>query len=94
MGSKRSRADVAGCVPSLVDALVCLTFLVLPPTPATGGRLWILLLLDPVTCVICYWVMYQRLLILRPKHWDHDQVLKSSERSIVRSATCGFTARS
>jgi hypothetical protein len=55
MGSKRSRADVVGCVPSLVDALACLTFLVLPPTPATGGRLWILLLLDPVTCVICYW---------------------------------------
>jgi hypothetical protein len=44
MGSKRSRADVVGCVPSLVDALACLTFLVLPPTPATGGPA-----LDPAT---------------------------------------------
>ena len=67
MGSKRSRADVVACVASLVDALACLTFLVLPPTPASAGRLCVLLLLDPVTCVIGYWALYQRLLILRPK---------------------------
>ena len=67
MESKRSRADVVACVASLIDALACLTFLVLPPTPATGGRLCVLLILDPITCVIGYWVMYQRLLILRPK---------------------------
>src|ERR1700741_3179932 len=67
MGSKRGGADVVGCVASLVDALACLAFLVLPPTPATGGRLCVLLLLDPVTCVICYWVNYKPLPILKQK---------------------------
>jgi hypothetical protein len=65
--SERSWADVIGSVASLVDALACLTFLVLPATPASGARLCVLLLLDPITCVIGYWVMYRRLMIERPK---------------------------
>jgi hypothetical protein len=40
--------------------LACLTFLFLPSTPATGGRLCILLV-DPVTCIIVYWALYRRL---------------------------------
>ena len=65
--SERSWADVIGSVASLVDALACLTFLVLPTTPASGARLCVLLLLDPITCVIGYWAMYRRLMIERPK---------------------------
>lgn len=65
--SQRSWADVIGSVASLVDALACLTFLVLPATPASGARLCVLLLLDPITCVIGYWAMYRRLMIERPK---------------------------
>ena len=65
--SGRSWADVIGSVASLVDALACLIFLVLPATPASGARLCVLLLLDPITCVIGYWAMYRRLMIERPK---------------------------
>ena len=65
--SQRSWADVIGSVASLVDALACLTFLVLPATPASAARLCVLLLLDPITCVIGYWAMYRRLMIERPK---------------------------
>ena len=65
--SQRSWADAIGSVASLVDALACLTFLVLPGTPASGARLCVLLLLDPITCVIGYWAMYRRLMIQRPK---------------------------
>ena len=65
--SERSWADVIGSVASLVDALGCLTFLVLPGTPASGARLSVLLLLDPITCAIGYWAMYRRLMIERPK---------------------------
>jgi hypothetical protein len=65
--SERDWADVIGSVASLVDALACLTFLVLPATPASGARLCVLLLLNPITCVIGYWAMYRRLMIQRPK---------------------------
>jgi len=65
--SERSWADVIGSVASLVDALGCLTFLVLPATPASGARLPVLLLLDPITCAIGYWAMYRRLMVERPK---------------------------
>jgi len=65
--SERNWADVIGSVASLVDALACLTFLVLPATPASGARLCVILLLNPTTCVIGYWAMYRRLMIKRPK---------------------------
>jgi hypothetical protein len=55
---ERIQADLVGCVASIVDALACLTFLFLP---ATVVRLSIMLLVDPVTCSIGYWLMYRRL---------------------------------
>jgi hypothetical protein len=65
--SERIQADLVGCVASIVDALACLTFLFLPTTPATVARLCIMLLVDPVTCIIGYWLMYRRLQDIRPK---------------------------
>jgi hypothetical protein len=65
--SGRTRADLVGCVASLVDALACLTFLVLPTTAEGTGRLCTVLLVDPITCIIVYCVMYQRLVATRPK---------------------------
>jgi hypothetical protein len=65
--SERTQADLIGCVASIVDALACLTFLLLPATPVTRARLSILLLVDPITCIIGYCVMYRRLCDIRPK---------------------------
>jgi hypothetical protein len=66
--SERTQADLIGCVASIVDALACLTFLLLPATPATVlPGLCILLVVDPVTCIVGYWAMYQRLRDIRPK---------------------------
>jgi hypothetical protein len=63
--SERTWADLVGCVASLVDALVCLTLLFLPRTPATGGLVCIILV-DPITCIIIYSVLYRRLDNARP----------------------------
>ena len=60
-----TRADLVACVASLVDALACLIFLFLPANPANAGRLYVALL-DPITCIIGYWVMYRRLRVARP----------------------------
>jgi hypothetical protein len=65
--AERIQADLVGCVASIVDALACLTFLFLPATPATVARLCIMLLVDPVTSIIGYWLMYRRLHDIRPK---------------------------
>ena len=98
--SGRTTADVIGCVASLVDALACLIFLVLPATPATGGRLAVLLLLDPITCVIGYWVMYQRLLTMRPKWSEFGFYLLISgtlfltcQNVLAESASLNFSTR-
>src|SRR5580700_6598705 len=65
--SERTQADLIGCVASIVDALACLTFLLLPATPATRARLCILLLVDPIMCIIGYCLLYRRLCDIRPK---------------------------
>ena len=65
--SERTQADLIGCVASIVDALACLTFLFLPPTPATAARVWMMLLVDPLTCIIGYFLMYRRLHDTGPK---------------------------
>ncbi|MBV8101703.1 MAG: hypothetical protein JOZ31_21380 [Verrucomicrobia bacterium] len=65
VGSERTWADMVGCVASLVDAFVCLTLLFLPGTPATGNRVSIIIV-DPIICIIVYWVLYRRLRDLRP----------------------------
>ena len=64
--SRRTRADVIACFASLVDALACLIFLFLQLDPANVGRLYIASLIDPITCVIGYWVIFGRLRGTRP----------------------------
>ena len=63
----RTRPDLTGCVACLVDAFACIIFLVLPATPANVGLLCILLLVDQITCIVGYCVMYRRLLVAKPK---------------------------
>jgi hypothetical protein len=63
---RRTRADVVACIASLVDALACLTFLFLRVDPANAGRLYIASLIDPITCVIGYWVIFGHLRPNRP----------------------------
>ena len=65
--SGRTRADLTGCVACLVDAFACIIFLVLPATPANAGLLCIVLLVDQITCIVGYCVMYRRLLVAKPK---------------------------
>jgi hypothetical protein len=65
--SGRTRADLTGCVACLVDAFACIIFLVLPATPANVGLLCIVLLVDQITCIVGYCVMYRRLLVAKPK---------------------------
>jgi len=62
----RTRADVIACIASLVDAVACLTFLFLQLDPTNMGRLYIASLIDPITCVIGYWVIFRRLRPERP----------------------------
>jgi hypothetical protein len=62
----RTRADLIACIASLVDAFACLTFLFLQVNPANVGRLYIASLIDPITCIIGYWVIYRRLRATRP----------------------------
>jgi hypothetical protein len=65
--SERTWAELIASVASLVDAIACLAFQVVFRTPGTGARLCIMLLIDPIACVLGYWVMYQRLRYTRPK---------------------------
>jgi hypothetical protein len=55
-----------GCIASVVDAFACLAFLLLPTTPATRARLYIMLFIDPLARIIGYSAMYQRLLDAKP----------------------------
>jgi hypothetical protein len=66
VSSGRTRADLIACIASLVDAFACLTFLFLQVNPANVGRLYIASLIDPITCIIGYWVIYRRLRATRP----------------------------
>lgn len=61
LSSGRTRADIIACIASLVDALACLTFLFLRVSPTNVGRLYIASLIDPLTCMIGYWVIFRRL---------------------------------
>jgi hypothetical protein len=61
LSSGRTRADLIACVASLFDALACLTFLFLEANPTNVGRLYIASLVDPITCIIGYWVIFRRL---------------------------------
>jgi len=66
LSSGRTRADLIACIASLVDAFACLTFLFLQVNPANVGRLYIASLIDPITCIIGYWVIYRRLRGTKP----------------------------
>jgi hypothetical protein len=66
----RTWADLIGCFASLMDALACLTFLFLSANPTNVGRLYIASLIDPITCIIGYWVIYRRLRGTRPMFAD------------------------
>jgi hypothetical protein len=65
VSSGRTRADLIACVASLVDAFACLIFLFLQVNPTSVGRLYIASL-DPITCIIGYWVIYRRLRGAKP----------------------------
>lgn len=65
VSSGRTRADLIACIASLVDAFACLTFLFLQANPAHVGRIYIAAL-DPITCIIGYWVIYRHLHGIRP----------------------------
>jgi uncharacterized membrane protein len=66
LSSRRTRADIIGCIASLVDAFACLTFLFLQVGSTNVGRLYIASLVDPITCMIGYWVFFRRLRSVRP----------------------------
>jgi hypothetical protein len=66
VSSGRTRVDLIACIASLVDACACLTFLFLQVNPANVGRLYIASLIDPITCIIGYWVIYRRLRPAKP----------------------------
>jgi hypothetical protein len=65
--SERTWTELIASIASLIDAIACLTFQVALTAPGTGARLFIMLLLDPIACILGYWVMYQRLRYTRPK---------------------------
>lgn len=66
LSSRRTRADIIACIASLVDAFACLGFLFLQVSPTNAGRLYIASLVDPITCMIGYWVIFRRLRRARP----------------------------
>jgi uncharacterized membrane protein len=66
LSSGRTRADIIACIASLVDAFACLTFLFLQVSSTNAGRLYIASLVDPITCMIGYWVFFRRLRKARP----------------------------
>jgi hypothetical protein len=59
--------ELVASIASLIDAIACLIFQVVLTTPGTGARLWIMLLIDPIACILGYWVICQRLRETRPK---------------------------
>ncbi|MBV9875163.1 MAG: hypothetical protein JO025_10585 [Verrucomicrobia bacterium] len=63
---RRTRADVVACIASLIDALACLAFLSMQLDPTNVSRLYIASFIDPITCVIGYWVIFGRLRGTRP----------------------------
>jgi len=65
--SERTWTELIASIASLIDAIACLIFQVVLTTPGTGARLFIMLLIDPIACILSYWVMYQRLRYTRPK---------------------------
>jgi hypothetical protein len=65
--SERTWTEVIASVASLIDAIACLIFQVVLTTPGAGARLFVMLLVDPIACILGYWVMYQRLRYIRPK---------------------------
>lgn len=66
LSSGRTRTDIIACIASLVDAFACLTFLFLQVSSTNVGRLYIASLVDPITCIIGYWVFFRRLRSARP----------------------------
>jgi hypothetical protein len=65
--SERTRSDLIGCIASIVAALAFLTLLLLPTSPGTGARIYIILFVDPIARMIGYWAIYQRLADARPR---------------------------
>jgi hypothetical protein len=65
--SERTRSDLIGCIASIVAGLAFLTLLLLPTSPGTGARVYILLFVDPFARMIGYWAIYQRLADARPR---------------------------
>lgn len=66
LSSERTRADIIASIASLIDAFACLTFLFLQVSATNVGRLYIASLVDPITCMIGYWVFFRRLRKARP----------------------------
>jgi hypothetical protein len=64
--SGRTRADVIACIASLIDALACLAFVSMQLDPTNVSRLYIASFIDPITCVIGYWVIFGHLRGTRP----------------------------
>jgi hypothetical protein len=64
---ERTRSDLIGCIASIAAGLAFLTLLILPTSPGTGTRVYILLFVDPVARMIGYWAIYQRLADIRPR---------------------------
>lgn len=57
---------MVACLASLVDACAWFVFLFLPANPETAGRVFVLLLVDPITCIIGYCLMFRRLYETKP----------------------------
>ncbi|MBV9874483.1 MAG: hypothetical protein JO025_07120 [Verrucomicrobia bacterium] len=64
---ERTWAELSASVASLIDAIAFLIFQLVLRSPGSGARLFIMLLIDPIACILGYWVMYQRLRHTRPK---------------------------
>jgi hypothetical protein len=67
INAERTKTDLIGCVASIVDGLALLILLLLPRTPGTGVRVYILLFVDPFARMVGYWAIYQRLAGARPR---------------------------
>jgi hypothetical protein len=67
INAERTKTDLIGCVASIIDGLALLILLLLPRTPGTGVRVYILLFVDPLARVVGYWAIYQRLAAARPR---------------------------
>jgi hypothetical protein len=66
LSSTRTRADVVGCIASVVGASALIILLFLPEVPVTGPRFYIISFISPVTRIIGYWVLYNRLRDAKP----------------------------